>query len=192
MNENILDAELAVVKRIGRFTRFRGLFFDYLSIGLMFPFLLAPFLGIMWLIEEYMSYGCFVFYLAIYITLVLQKDVLNGMSLGKRKVGLQIIDIDTNKKASSFKCVLRNSLVFIFPLEILISLFLPERKLGDFIAGTKLVLHATVSLSETKKEFKVHDKIELLKSFTLVFFVTLLLIYLITFLFPLDNTFFSR
>lgn len=192
MNEDILDAELPVVIRVKRLTRMKTLFYDYLSIALIFPFLLAPFMGVLWLIEEYMNYGCLEIYAAIYSTLLLHKDGLNGRSLGKRKAGLQVIDIHTNKKASSLKCVLRNSVMFVFPGELLISLFNPARKLGDWMAGTKLVVQDRVSLSATKNEFKAYDKRALLKSFGLVFLISLLLIYLITGIYPLEHTFFSR
>lgn len=192
MNEDILDAELLIAKRVRHFARVKALFYDALTIFLIFPLLLLPFIGILWLIEEYMNYGCFIFYMASYITLVLQKDVLNGRSLGKRMAGLQIIEIRTHKKASRFKCVLRNILVFFFVGEIAISLFSPERKLGDWMAGTKLVVLDKVPFSEIKNEFKAYDKITLLKTFSLVFLTSLLSIYLITLVDPLETTFLTR
>jgi hypothetical protein len=192
MNNDILDADLPFITKVDRLTRFKSLFFDYLSICFIFPFILLPVMGILWLIEQYTPYGCFLLYLGTYVTLLVHKDALNGMSLGKRKAGLQIIDIDTNKQASNFKCILRNIVGLLFMIEIPILLFRPERRLGDLIVGTKLSFHSTVPLSDTQKELKDYDKKQFIKEFVLVFFAVLLVVYLISFVFPTGKTHISR
>jgi uncharacterized RDD family membrane protein YckC len=67
------------------------------------------------------------------------KDSFNGRSLAKRMTKLQVIDNRTNKVASPVKCFVRNLPIVIWPVEVLITLFSPQRRLGDFLAGTRMV-----------------------------------------------------
>ncbi len=59
--------------------------------------------------------------------------------MGKRHFGYQIVDVKTNSPASELQCVIRNSTMIIWPVEIIVSMFNSKRRLGDFIARTKLV-----------------------------------------------------
>ena len=70
---------------------------------------------------------------------IINKDFYNGKSVAKRIHGYQIIDNKTNLAASEMQCMTRNLTMIIWPLEGLITLFNPSRRLGDFIAGTKLI-----------------------------------------------------
>lgn len=67
------------------------------------------------------------------------KDSYRGKSIGKRIIGLQVINKSTNKPANSLQCFIRNLLIPIWPLEILILIFSPSRRLGDLIANTKVI-----------------------------------------------------
>lgn len=67
------------------------------------------------------------------------KDSFNGRSIAKRVTKLQVVDIRTGNSASVGKCFIRNLTVIIWPIEVIIILFSPHRRLGDFIAGTKVV-----------------------------------------------------
>ncbi len=81
----------------------------------------------------------FAFYLMMLV--YLNKDLAKGKSISKRILGLRVIDRKTGVPASEFKCFLRNMTIpIIWPLEVLISLFSPTRRLGDLIANTKLEL----------------------------------------------------
>lgn len=188
MDNNILDEILPEITTVTRWQRLKSLIFDYFSLVLIMIIFVTPILGVIWLIERYTTYGCMNLYFAYVLSLMLNKDLLNGMSLGKRKVGLQIVNIRTNETASSLKCALRNSLIFIWPFEILTLLFYPERRLGDLIAGTKVILHPTVTLNETKDELIYSNKKQLFISFVIVFTIALLLMCLLTFIFPNGDT----
>ncbi len=59
--------------------------------------------------------------------------------MAKRHFGYQIVDVKTNSPASELQCVIRNSTMIIWPVEIIVSMFNSKRRLGDFIARTKLV-----------------------------------------------------
>lgn len=67
------------------------------------------------------------------------KDSYRGKSIGKRVIGLQVLNRSTNKPASTLQCFIRNLVIPIWPLEVFISLFSPTIRLGDLIANTKVV-----------------------------------------------------
>jgi uncharacterized RDD family membrane protein YckC len=70
---------------------------------------------------------------------IINKDFYNGKSVAKRIHGYQIVDNKTNLVATEMQCMTRNLTLIIWPLEGLLVLFNPNRRLGDFIAGTKLI-----------------------------------------------------
>ena len=59
-------------------------------------------------------------------------------SLSKRLMGLVIIDNKTDKGASSLKCFIRNLTIPFWPIEVILSLINPSRRLGDYIANTRI------------------------------------------------------
>jgi len=76
------------------------------------------------------------FYLMILV--YFNKDIISGRSVAKRILGLRIIDRKTELPANELKCLLRNITIPLWPLEVLISLISPTRRLGDMIANTRL------------------------------------------------------
>ena len=76
------------------------------------------------------------FWIGIFI--YFNKDFVKGRSIAKRICGLVVIDIKTDKPASSLQCFIRNMTVPLWPLEFLVSLFSPRRRIGDLIANTRL------------------------------------------------------
>jgi len=69
---------------------------------------------------------------------MINKDFFNGRSVAKRIYGYQIIDDKTEKVASEMQCMIRNMTLIVWPVEALLALIYPNRRLGDFIAGTRL------------------------------------------------------
>ncbi len=67
------------------------------------------------------------------------KDIINGRSIAKRILKLQVVDNTTGQPASPIKCFVRNLLCVLWPIEVIIAMTNTERRLGDRIAGTKLV-----------------------------------------------------
>lgn len=69
------------------------------------------------------------------------KDCLNGMSIGKRFVGIQVIDTNSKQIASPQKCVIRNLFYFIGLIDI-IFMFTNSKnlRLGDKVTHTEVVL----------------------------------------------------
>lgn len=67
------------------------------------------------------------------------KDFFNGQSVVKRHLGYQVIDVKASMPADHFKCMLRNIKAPIWPIEVLCTLINKQRRLGDFLAGTRVV-----------------------------------------------------
>ena len=114
-------------------------------------------------------------------SLLLCKDNLNGQSLGKRLLKIQVVDNDSLQKTTSFKYILRNLFLCVWPIELLIVLINGEKRLGDYIANTKIII-----TTETEPlKFKMKDLIIFLICFVVVFAFTLLFLKLSTTRFPL-------
>lgn len=79
------------------------------------------------------------------------KDCINGQSIAKRILKLQIINNSTGQIASPLKCFIRNLLCILWPIEVIVAMTNTSRRLGDRIAGTKLVV-----FDPTNEQPKVH------------------------------------
>ncbi len=69
------------------------------------------------------------------------KDCIQGRSPAKRILKLQLINTHTGKVATPFQCLIRNVLIIIWPVEVIIALITPQKRLGDRLAGTELVYY---------------------------------------------------
>ncbi len=79
------------------------------------------------------------------IILYFCKDSINGRSWGKRKSGLQVVHYKTGDPASPMRCFVRNLTAVVFYIEFIVALANPERRIGDYLAGTKLVRYDPTS-----------------------------------------------
>ena len=83
-------------------------------------------------------YGEYIFFSLIFI--YLNKDFFQGKSIAKRILGYQIVDRKRRVTASEFQCFIRNLTICIaWPLEVIISLFSPQRRIGDLLANTMVI-----------------------------------------------------
>ncbi len=74
-------------------------------------------------------------------SLYFNKDILLGRSPAKRLFKFQIIDYKTNRPANPIKCLFRNMTLILWPIEVIFGLINNERRVGDYIAGTKLTTY---------------------------------------------------
>ena len=80
----------------------------------------------------------FVFFLIVFI--YLNKDFFNSKSPAKRILGYRVINLKTESPATELQCFVRNLTICIaWPLEVVVGFINPERRIGDFIANTKVV-----------------------------------------------------
>ncbi|RYZ21752.1 MAG: hypothetical protein EOO16_11860 [Chitinophagaceae bacterium] len=73
------------------------------------------------------------------LALAFCKDGIGGRSLAKRIVGMQVLMQKTGKAAGPLRCLVRNAFLLLGPVELLVALGEPERRIGDRVAGTMLV-----------------------------------------------------
>jgi uncharacterized RDD family membrane protein YckC len=67
------------------------------------------------------------------------KDWFAGQSLAKRVMGQRVVDVRSGLPASRVRCFFRNLTIPLWPLEVLVTLWSPSRRLGDWLAQTKVV-----------------------------------------------------
>lgn len=88
------------------------------------------------------------------MTLYFNKDMIQGKSIAKRALKQEVIDIKTGEVASALKCFVRNLTIAIWPIEVIVVLISPARRIGDFIAGTRVELMTDERNSKPKVDFK--------------------------------------
>lgn len=82
-----------------------------------------------------------------YSVLLLLRDFLcGGTSLGKRILGLRVIDCTTHKKTPALKRILRCLFFIILPVDA-ITMFIEGRSLGDRVANTIVVSKKQINSS---------------------------------------------
>jgi uncharacterized RDD family membrane protein YckC len=78
-----------------------------------------------------------IFGLALYFC----KDIINGQSIAKRILKLQVVDNKTGRVATPLQCFVRNIFCILWPIEVIIAMTNTSRRLGDKVAGTKLLYY---------------------------------------------------
>ncbi|WP_044399481.1 RDD family protein [Lacinutrix sp. Hel_I_90] len=82
--------------------------------------------------------GFFAFFIMVFV--YLNKDFFKGKSPAKRILGYRVINRKTEKPATELQCFVRNLTICVaWPLEVVIGFINPDRRIGDFIANTKVV-----------------------------------------------------
>jgi uncharacterized RDD family membrane protein YckC len=67
------------------------------------------------------------------------KDIINGRSIAKRIINLQVVDNKTGLVASPLQCLVRNIFCVLWIIEVIVAMTDTKRRIGDIVAGTKLV-----------------------------------------------------
>ncbi|PZX45989.1 RDD family protein [Algoriphagus chordae] len=67
------------------------------------------------------------------------KDCINGRSIAKRALKLQVVDNKSGNVASPIKCFVRNIFCILWPIEVIVTLVSPSRRIGDMVAGTRVI-----------------------------------------------------
>jgi len=67
------------------------------------------------------------------------KDFFGGQSVVHRQLGYKVLDVKTNETATKIQCFVRNLIGPVWPIEVILILVNPKRRLGDIVAGTMLV-----------------------------------------------------
>jgi len=160
MNENeykgILHKEVNKLSNINpRFHRVSSMLLDHIimTIIMVLPWVLLIILmasEIVILSNQIMSIAFFSI-LFIY----LNKDFFNAKSPAKRILGYQVINRTNGKPATELQCFIRNLTICIaWPLEVIVGFINPKRRIGDYIANTKVVISEKEKLKSIWTDFK--------------------------------------
>lgn len=96
-----------------------------------------------------------IFYVMIFgMSLYFNKDMIQGKSVAKRALKLEVVNIKTGEVASSLKCLVRNLTIAVWPIEVIAVLISPSRRIGDLIAGTRVEFITDERDSKPKVNFK--------------------------------------
>ncbi len=134
------------------------------------------------LMEDYINRTIAISLIFTPMFLYLNKDFLNAKSPAKRILGLQVIDRKTGTPASEIQCFIRNLTICVaWPLEVIISFFSPERRIGDLIANTRITTSEKEKLISVWHEAK-RTKLKL--NYIALMLIGALYFYGISFLLP--------
>ena len=111
----------------------------------------------------------------------LNKDFLKAKSPAKRIMGYQIVNIKSNEPASEFQCFIRNLTLIGWPLEVIVGLINPQRRIGDFLANTKVITAEKEKLKSIWSDLK---KVEFKINFIGILIIGGLYFYGLSWLFP--------
>ena len=102
------------------------------------------------------------------MALYFNKDMIQGKSIAKRALKQEVVDIKTGKVASALKCFVRNLTIAIWPIEAIVVLISPSRRIGDYLAGTRVELMTDERNSKPKIDF-INVAISLFLGFIILF-----------------------
>ncbi|MCK8482321.1 RDD family protein [Psychroserpens algicola] len=142
-NSNEMTAAGVIKKTVDGNYRFRRISSMLLDHFLMCILIIPPAI-ILTIISENIGIkmndgmGFFVFFLIVFV--YLNKDFFKGKSPAKRILGYRVINKKTEKPATELQCFVRNLTICVaWPLEVIVGFINPERRIGGFIANTKVV-----------------------------------------------------
>lgn len=97
-----------------------------------------------------------IFYVWVLIIFIYyNKDFFNAKSPAKRIMGYQVVDKKTEKPATELQCFVRNFTICVaWPIEVIVGFFNPERRIGDYLADTKVVLSEKEKLKTIWSDLK--------------------------------------
>ena len=130
-------------KKITIGLRLASILVDHFAMTIICAFIMGFGIGAAMLVD-YLWNDSWVIYVIMAIlvllafSIYLNKDLLRGQSPAKRILNLQVIDNKTGLIASPLKCLTRNLIFPIWIVEIPFIFINPKRRLGDFIANTRI------------------------------------------------------
>jgi len=69
------------------------------------------------------------------------KDIINGRSIAKRILNLQVVDNKSGEVASPLQCFVRDLFCVLWMVEVIVAMTNTSRRIGDKVAGTRLVYY---------------------------------------------------
>jgi len=125
--------------KINSTTRFTSAVMDWIIMTLVVMFFSLPFM-IYNFVDKSFKYDGILWYIAIIgIAFFFCKDCIYGQSIAKRILKQQVVNNKTGEIANPIRCFVRDIFMILWPIEGIATLINPQRRLGDIIAGTKVI-----------------------------------------------------
>ena len=140
-NDGIIIGEVSkVANNNQRINRILSMFLDHCIMCLLIVPLGFLIFGLGALMKDNLNNGIGLILVFIPFFIYLNKDFFKAKSPAKRILGFKVIDRKTNKPANELQCFVRNLTICVaWPLEVIVGLINPERRIGDFMANTKVI-----------------------------------------------------
>lgn len=186
-NRGILfDIAFKIANRNRRFHRISSMMLDHIIMCLVLlpPVFLVIILSSLggFVVSENLINACFFFILFFYYN----KDYFRAKSPGKRLLGYQVVHHKSGRIANGIRCFIRNfTIALIWPLEVIVAFIHPERRLGDYLAGTRVERSPEEPLGTFKSDLRntpitYHLLVTLILGLAYGFFYGLMNTYLTT------------
>ncbi|GAA4817111.1 RDD family protein [Litoribaculum gwangyangense] len=140
-NDGIIVGEISKVANSNpRINRVLSMLLDHFIMCLLIVPLGFLIFGLGALMKDNLNNGIGMVLVFLPFFVYLNKDFFNAKSPAKRILGFQVIDRKTNNPANELQCFVRNLTICVaWPLEVIVGLINPERRIGDFLANTKVI-----------------------------------------------------
>jgi len=138
-----------------RFHRISSMLLDHMimTVVIVPPMIVLTILATNGILEIGNGTSSLVFFFMMFV--YINKDFFNAKSPAKRILGYQVINRKTEKPASELQCFVRNLTIAVaWPIEAIVGLINPERRIGDFLANTKVVVSEKEKLRTIWTDFK--------------------------------------
>ena len=154
--DGIIVGEISKVANSNpRINRILSMFLDHCIMCLLIVPLVFLIFGLGALMKDNLNNRIGIILVFIPFFIYLNKDFFYAKSPAKRILGFQVIDRKTNKPANELQCFVRNLTICVaWPSEVIVGLINPERRIGDFIANTKVVESEKEKLKSIWTELK--------------------------------------
>ncbi|KAA5827382.1 RDD family protein [Algibacter amylolyticus] len=140
-NDGIIVGEISKIANSNpRINRVLSMLLDHFIMCLLIVPLGFLIFGLGALMKDNLNNGIGMVLVFLPFFVYLNKDFFNAKSPAKRILGFQVIDRKTNNPANELQCFVRNLTICVaWPLEVIVGLINPERRIGDFLANTKVI-----------------------------------------------------
>lgn len=89
---------------------------------------------------------------ALIITLLLCKDCINGQSVGKRIMKIQVVDEKSKTEISNIRSIVRNTFVIFWIVEVVVLFISKDKRIGDYVTKTEVVSYSKIEKTRFNKK----------------------------------------
>jgi uncharacterized RDD family membrane protein YckC len=88
---------------------------------------------------------------SLMLTSLFCKDCINGQSIGKRIMKIQVVDEISNKEVSNIRHIVRNIFVIFWMIDVFVLFISREKRLGDYVVKTRVICNKKVEKVQLNK-----------------------------------------